>query len=92
MQGAKDSDQGFTECDSQPDGTEETLIVCDIKQVIEHTTLYVHAHFPKQKFSAASLAHLERTNALVRASLSKDDVHINDATLPLLKHWGREEL
>merc|ERR1712146_112505 len=86
-EGATDSDEAYQECDQQADGNKHTLIRCEIAQVIEHTTLYVHAHFPKKHFSNAKLAHLEETGATVKGSLSKDDVHINDAHLPLLKHW-----
>ena len=87
MQGNDDTENAFQECEKQPDGTKHTLIRCEIPLVIEHTTLYVHAHYPKKMFSSAKLAHLEETGEKIRASLSQSEVHINDATLPLLKHW-----
>jgi len=91
-EGFDSGDESYRECmNVKPDGDDRVLVRCKVNKVIEHVTYYVHVHFPKEKFKQSDLADLERAGTKVVASLSQKNVHVNDASLPLLKHW-REEL
>jgi len=52
--------------------------------------MYVHAMFPTEKFTARALADLERSGAKVTATLSKNNMLVNEVATPLLHHWKDE--
>jgi len=90
LEGHTDANKAFRDCTSKPDGDERIIVRCDIPRVLESVTMYIHSHFPKEKFSSSDLVDLERAGTKVIATLSKDGVQINDASMPLLQHWKDE--
>ena len=90
-QGMKSPEEAYRECTQKEDGDHHTMIRCNIKSVVEAVTMYIHAVFPKDKFSAADLANLERSGAKVSATLSQNGAMVNEVSTPLLAHW-RDEL
>lgn len=90
-QGFTDANDAFKECSTpKTDGEDNIVVRCNVPKVDEHITMYVHVQFPKEKFSAAELADMERAGMTAVASLSKDNVHMNDASIPLIQHWKTE--
>lgn len=90
-QGQETAEGAYRECKQKEDGDHHTLVRCEVKSVVEQVTMYVHVNFPKDKFSAADLANLERSGAKVTATLSQDGAMVNEVSTPLLSHW-RDEL
>jgi len=92
LEGYKSGDDSYRECAKPlPHGREYITVRCDVPQVKEHVTMYIHVNFPKKKFTTAELADLERAGSKVTASLARGKELLNEVSLPLLHHW-REEL
>merc|ERR1711871_146310 len=91
LEGYKTADEAFRECAQKNDGDQHVLVRCEISKVTNHVTMYLHAAYPKDKFSAAELAAMERAGSKVTATLSRDNRFINEVSQVLLKHW-RDEL
>jgi len=90
-EGKASAEASYRECTQKQDGDLHTRVKCEISSVTEAVTMYIHAVFPKDKFTAADLANLERSGAKVIGTLSVDGVMVNEVGTPLLAHW-RDEL